>query len=74
MTKDEKVQFVLDLTQSVAKQILQRVDSGKIPEGWNGHFMREYVVDCFREQKTDYMKRNKSEKKKYVNDISINDL
>lgn len=45
MTKDEKVQFVLDLTRNMAGTIIKQIESGTIPEEWDGVELRLLISE-----------------------------
>lgn len=45
MTKDEKVQFVLDLTRNMAGTIIKQIESGAIPENWDGIELRLLISE-----------------------------
>lgn len=42
--KDQKT-FVRALCKSIAKDVIAKIESGKIPENWDGIELRQYVAD-----------------------------
>jgi len=48
MTKEEKLQFIGELTASVKASIIDKVDD--MPEEWDGIELRRYIADKFEEQ------------------------
>lgn len=48
MTRDEKLQFIRDLTATVIFDIIAKVD--EMPDEWDGIELRRYIADKFEEQ------------------------
>lgn len=40
MTRTQQVKFVRDLSKSIADSIIKQINTGKIPENWDGHELR----------------------------------
>lgn len=40
MTKQQQIEFVRELSDSIQKGIVALIESGKIPEQWDGHELR----------------------------------
>jgi len=72
MTQDEQIQIVLDLTAAVGKDICQKIRDGKVPESWDGIFLRELFAE--RANLTRYKRLERKDKMRYNNDVIINDL
>lgn len=45
MNKDDKIKFVINLTDSIKNEILQNIWNNKIPEDWNGIELRWLIAD-----------------------------
>lgn len=72
MTQEDKIQFVLDLTAKIAKDVVEKIRDNRIPESWDGVFLREILKDNFKmacDGKLDPKVRIK-----YVSDIIVNNL
>ena len=50
MTRNEQEQFVVDMLFAVAKDIVEKFDSGAIPEHWDGVQLRQYITDKVKER------------------------
>jgi len=50
MTRNEQEQFVVDMFFAVAKDIVEKFDSGAIPEHWSGVQLRAYITDKVRQR------------------------
>ena len=50
MTRNEQEQFVVDMLFAVVKGILEKFDSGAIPEHWDGVQLRQYITDKVKER------------------------
>lgn len=71
MTKNEKYQFVKQLTNTITRDVVEKIESGKIPENWDGLDLRLYLADRF-DRAT--VKTTKARKKEYNNTVLINNL
>lgn len=47
MTTPEKLEFVCSITESVKSQFADALRSGDVPEGWDGHEIRQWLADKF---------------------------
>jgi len=72
MTQDEQIQIVLDLTAAVGKNICQKIRDGKVPETWDGIFLRELFAEKARSMR--YMGLKNKEKRQYDSDVFLNRL
>ena len=50
MTRPEQMKFVCDMTLSVTQEIASKIDSGAIPEHWDGVQLRQYITDKVKER------------------------
>ncbi len=50
MTRTDQAQFVCDITLSVARDIVSKIESGAIPEHWGGVQLRQYITDKVKER------------------------
>jgi hypothetical protein len=74
MTKDEQKQFTKNLTGSIADKIIEQIDSGKIPENWDGVELRWLLQDLFSREARYYPDKRKSRWKDYDNTVIMHDL
>ena len=49
MPRSEQIQFVRDLTASVANSTIEAIDQKRIPATWDGIELRKYLADKFAE-------------------------
>lgn len=50
MTRNEQITFVCDMTLAVTQEIASKIDSGVIPEHWDGVQLRAYITDKVRQR------------------------
>jgi hypothetical protein len=50
--KADMVKFVLNLTGSVAQDLVAKVEDGRIPSDWDGHELRQLLADKFAHEAT----------------------
>ena len=50
MTRADQIKFVCDMTLSVTQEIAGKIDSGAIPEHWDGVQLRAYITDKVRQR------------------------
>lgn len=80
MTREDQVDFVRDLTDTVRTRIVKRIAEGDVPEHWDGLELRRYIADCFEEATLDLRRgvvRYRGQTKRlraYRNDVLINGL
>jgi len=72
MNQNDQIQIVLDLTAAVGKDICQKIRDGKVPETWDGIFLRELFAEKARIMSYKGLKTR--EKKQYNNDVVNNNL
>lgn len=75
MTKQEQINLVNGLMDSIHRTICNNIDSGKVPENWDGIELRVYIDDKFNWE-GDYIKRRSYRKRRisYNNTILVNNL
>lgn len=69
MTKDEQKQIVNSILNHTEEYIYGAINSGKIPESWDGIELREYISS-----QISWRGMDKKRKKEYDNTILINGL
>lgn len=70
MDKNQKRKFVRDLTASIQTTVLASVE--KMPENWDGHQIRVYLADKFRDAATtSTLHRSRSAMRRYNNDVTV---
>jgi hypothetical protein len=69
MNQAEKEIFVKDLIANVQQSILLKV--GQMPDGWDGHELRQYLADCFAAQTTAMPLARRRE---YRNEVAVLNL
>ena len=58
MTRNEQIEFTRDLAETVVQDITQKIESGRIPEEWTGHELREILFEKFLHLRTDHIALN----------------
>lgn len=71
MNQQEKIQFILDITDNLRDTLLERVD--RIPEEWDGIELRELLMDVAESQFV-YIKMPVSRKRAYNNTVLVRNL
>lgn len=69
MTRNEQEQFVVDMLFAVAKDIVEKFDSGAIPEHWDGVQLRAYITDKVRQRCDAYRFMTSADLLKYNNEM-----
>ncbi len=72
MTKQEKIHFVTDLTNSLQTRLVQNIKAGKIPEDWDGIELRELIAELVQRQRVANFKGRR--KRDYRNTMLVNNL
>lgn len=72
MTRNEQAQFTSVLIDRVREEIAEKIESGKIPENWDGIELRRYIARKFEECVMGDMPRRR--KTAFENDIIVNNL
>ena len=47
MTRKQQKAFVRELVRNVSREVIGQIDSGKLPEQWDGHELRELLAINF---------------------------
>lgn len=71
MNKNEKIQFVLDLSRTIQRTALDAIIDDKIPEDWDGVELRWYLAELHKRSASF---GNTSRKRKYNNTINTSNL
>ena len=71
MNKQEKTQFILDITDNLRDALLERVE--KIPEQWDGIELRQLLVDVARSQ-FNCRQMSPARKRSYNNTVLVKNL
>ncbi len=73
MTGKEKIDFVHSLCDNVKIEICSKIDSGRIPDNWDGTELRELLKDNFKKES---IFRDKREKRyqDYKNTVLVNNI
>ncbi len=74
MTKSEKVKFVTDILESVSTEIIGKINSGAIPEGWTGHELRCWMSDKFSDDIRMLRQMGPTRYREYKNDVLVHNL
>jgi hypothetical protein len=72
MTKTEQEQLIISLTQNLQSDLLKKVD--KMPENWDGHEIRRFVLDYFQTNYVIGTALNGKRKREYNNTIIVENL
>jgi hypothetical protein len=73
--KTEKVVFLRRLTDSIVEELVTKVDSGAIPDSWDGHELRQLLADKFAFEVGDPMREKRSRRvKDYHKTVIANNL
>lgn len=73
MTRDEKKEFVNNLTGVVARHIIQHIDCSKIPDEWDGVELR-WLLEMEFKSEVIFGKRSGSRRRKFLNMVNVNNL
>lgn len=72
MERHEKIEFVNDLMNCYKQLIVYKINSGKIPDTWDGIELRQYIIDTFKGCKLGEMSIKR--KRDYKNTVFVNNL
>lgn len=73
MTRKEQKQFVKNITSSIAAEIISKIESGKIPENWDGYELRELIAD--KAASETYLRNRKDERfSDYKNTVLVSNI
>jgi hypothetical protein len=71
MNATDKRIFINELTGCVVRNALHRVPD--MPEEWDGHELRQYIVDCFKAEARPILLVGKR-RRNYVNTVAVKNL
>jgi hypothetical protein len=71
MNADEKKQFVKELVEQLAETIIRDIETGKVPEDWDGIELRWLLSG---RSNSNFGETQKKRKKAYRNTIMVNGL
>jgi len=76
MTTDEQKAFVRELAEHITAEMCKQIDSGKVPEDWDGHELRQWMQDKAKEANySDRLKNHRAGRyQSYRNTVIINNL
>lgn len=75
MNASEKIDFIQGLTASIASELIDKVNAGSIPEGWDGHELRQLLADKFAFETTRIFGNKRSGRvRNYHNTVIVNNL
>lgn len=75
MNKTEKINFIQRITCSIATELIDKVESGAIPEDWDGHELRQLLADKFAHETSSLLREPRSKRMKdYRNTVIVNNL
>lgn len=72
MTKEEKINFIKQLSEGLQEHLLLRMD--KVPEEWTGFELRQWFADTALNEIPTFQCMSGSKLQKYKNDILIRNL
>ena len=74
LTRDDQKNLVKNLTESIVASILEQIDKGLIPAGWDGHELRELLAERFDWERSRLMKDSRRRMREYRNTVLVNNL
>jgi len=75
MNKKEQIRFIKNLTGSIASELISKIESGRVPENWDGIELRKLLSDKFESESDRCFKNKRSRRyKDYNNIVIINNL
>lgn len=70
MTREEKVEFLYDLSASIYAQMVNDLD--RTPENWDGHELRQWLID--RTTRGAGELRDKRRRRDYRDEVAVRNL
>lgn len=75
MDKNQKITFIQNLTASIASELIDKVNSGVIPEHWDGHELRQLLADKFEREVSSLFREKRSARvRRYRNDVATTSI
>jgi hypothetical protein len=71
MNKEDKRQFIEDISETMKDALLSKVD--RMPEEWDGHELRQLFQDYVNEE-VNWTKMDRNRKKEYDNTRTVNNI
>jgi hypothetical protein len=71
MTQQEKIAFVRELVDDVSAAVVTHIESGRVPDGWDGIELRELLSDHFLGATR---KMGNARREQYNNTVIVSDL
>ena len=71
-SREEKMEFITDLLNSIKLDIGRKIATDAIPADWDGHELRRLLADKMLE--ASYIKMGRGRLLKYKNTVIINNL
>jgi hypothetical protein len=71
MNRKQQVDFVLELTATIAGNTIDEINAGKIPATWDGFELRQLLADRFANATANMDKERKAD---YCNTCLVNNL
>ncbi len=70
MTKRDQKRIVREMSDTVRQRMIEAIESGKVPENWDGFELRKWMLDIVREDIC-YVGMTPSRLKDYHNDRTV---
>ncbi len=77
MKREDQIALVSSLLNSIRTELVEKIDTGKVPERWDGHELREWIYDKVSYERTNIMRqkgRYRKRNREYANDCYNNNL
>lgn len=76
MNRNEQEIFIRNLTSSIVNELIDKVQSGVIPDNWDGVELREILAEKFQhETRSDLLSKPRGKRwKDYRNEILIRNI
>jgi hypothetical protein len=71
MTREEQIEFVEGLTDSIKRSIINKIILGNVPENWDGIELRWYLAERFNQAT---FQQSKKRKRDYNSTFYTNNL
>jgi len=73
MKKSEQINFLTTISQDVIKEMVDKINTGKVPAYWNGAHLRQWLRTKM-ESVTNLCHLTRSERRDFNNDLATNNL
>lgn len=68
MQREQQIELVTAICNHIRNDLIHRIETGKVPETWDGHELREWLADTFQFERTNVMRTNRKRRKDFKND------